>query len=376
MSSSDARKPTVLIWGSYDLGKPRTRLMRAAIRQSGAEVREIHADVWAGAEDKAVMGRGAALGRAVRLILAYPVLLWRFLTGPRPDVVVVGYLGHLDVLMLWPFAKARGVPVVWDAFLSLHDTVVADRRMLSHGHPLARLLWLWEWLACRAVARVVLDTGAQAALFREAYGLPPARVKSVFVGAEAAAFPEAPPAPSAARAQVLFYGQFIPLHGIATIVEAARLARGRPIDWTVIGQGQEAGRIRAMLDEDAPEALTWVDWVPYEELARRIAGADVCLGVFGESGKAGRVIPNKVFQILSAGRPLVTRDGPGMRELVPEGAPGIALVKPGDAAALLDGVERLLAAGPYPQGLHRDIAARFSIDALAARWAEILREAG
>lgn len=350
--------------------------MRAAIRQSGAEVREIHADVWAGAEDKAVMGRGAALGRAVRLILAYPVLLWRFLTGPRPDVVVVGYLGHLDVLMLWPFAKARGVPVVWDAFLSLHDTVVADRRMLSHGHPLARLLWLWEWLACRAVARVVLDTGAQAALFREAYGLPPARVKSVFVGAEAAAFPEAPPAPSAARAQVLFYGQFIPLHGIATIVEAARLARGRPIDWTVIGQGQEAGRIRAMLDEDAPEALTWVDWVPYEELARRIAGADVCLGVFGESGKAGRVIPNKVFQILSAGRPLVTRDGPGMRELVPEGAPGIALVKPGDAAALLDGVERLLAAGPYPQGLHRDIAARFSIDALAARWAEILREAG
>ncbi|MDU8944068.1 glycosyltransferase [Ovoidimarina sediminis] len=376
MSSSDARKPTVLIWGSYDLGKPRTRLMRAAIRQSGAEVREIHADVWAGAEDKAVMGRGAALGRAVRLILAYPVLLWRFLTGPRPDVVVVGYLGHLDVLMLWPFAKARGVPVVWDAFLSLHDTVVADRRMLSHGHPLARLLWLWEWLACRAVARVVLDTGAQAALFREAYGLPPDRVTSVFVGAEAAAFPEAPPAPSAARAQVLFYGQFIPLHGIATIVEAARLARGRPIDWTVIGQGQEAGRIRAMLDEDTPEALTWVDWVPYEELARRIAGADVCLGVFGESGKAGRVIPNKVFQILSAGRPLVTRDGPGMRELVPEGAPGIALVKPGDAAALLDGVERLLAAGPYPQGLHRDIAARFSIDALAARWAEILREAG
>lgn len=365
---------TVLIWGSYDLGKPRTRLMREAIRLSGADVRELHASVWEGAEDKAVLTRSSAFRRGLKLVLSYPGLVWRFMTGPRPDVVVVGYLGHLDVLVLWLFAKVRGVPVVWDAFLSLHDTVVADRHMLSPGHPLAKAIWTWEWLACRAASRVVLDTEAQAALFRRAYRLRPEHATSVFVGAEAGSFPEAPPARATDQAEVLFYGQFIPLHGIATIVEAARLARDRPIHWTIIGRGQESERIRAMLATDAPERLTWVDWVPYETLAQRIAAADICLGVFGDSEKAGRVIPNKVFQILSAGRPLVTRDGPGMRELVAEGASGVELVPPGDPVALLAAVERLLAAGPYPEGLHRNIVARFSIEALADSWRRILDE--
>lgn len=365
----------VIAWGTYDLGKPRTRILLAAIRRSGADLAEIHAPVWAGAEDKSVLSKAEAARRALCLLAAYPRLIWRFLRAPRPDVVVVGYLGHLDVLALWPFARLRGVPVVWDALLSLHDTVVADRRMLPRRHPLARLLRAWEWLACRAARRVVLDTEAQARLFREAYRLERRRVVSAMVGAEVTAFPPTPARPRGARATVLFYGQFIPLHGVDVIVEAARLARARPIDWAIVGDGQKAGDIRRMLEEDRPDALEWETWIPYERLAKRIAAADVCLGVFGDSDKAGRVIPNKVFQILSAGRPLVTRDGPAIRELAPEGAEGIALVPPADPAALLAAVERLLQEGPRPPDLHADLRRLFSLDALARRWDDILREA-
>jgi glycosyltransferase involved in cell wall biosynthesis len=374
LPGTERQRLTVLIWGTYDLGKPRVRLMREAIRRSGAAVSEIHAPVWEGAEDKSVLGKGAALKRAARWIAAYPRLFWRFVRAPRPDVVVVGYLGHLDVLLLWPLARLRGTPVVWDAFLSLHDTVVADRGMVSRWHPAAFLLRGWEWLACRAADRVVLDTEAQAELFRGAYGLGKTRVTSALVGAEATAFPPAPARVRGARASVLFYGQFIPLHGIATIVEAARLAGDRPIDWLVIGTGQKAGEIGRMLAEDPPASFEWVAWVPYPELVDRISAADVCLGVFGDSAKAGRVIPNKVFQILSAGRPLVTREGPGIRELVPGEAAGIALVPPADPVALLAGVERLLAEAPYPDDLHADLRERFSLDALAARWDGILRD--
>jgi glycosyltransferase involved in cell wall biosynthesis len=200
-------------------------------------------------------------------------------------------------------------------------------------------------------------------------------VTSAFVGAEASAFPSLPPRPREDRAKVLFYGQFIPLHGIATIIAAARLSGDRPIDWVVIGTGQMATQIRENLQSDPPAALEWEEWVPYPDLVRRIAQADVCLGVFGDSDKAGRVIPNKVFQILSAGRPLVTRDGPGIRELVPEGAPGIGLVPPDDPAALLAAVERLLAETPFPPDLHAGLRDRFALDALSARWDGILRDA-
>lgn len=363
-----------MIWGTYDLGKPRTRLVIEAIRKSGATVSEIHAPVWDGAEDKSVLGKGDVFKRALRWAAAYPRLIWRFMRAPRPDVVVVGYLGHLDVLLLWPFAAWRRVPVVWDAFLSLYDTVVSDRRIVSPRHPAAWFLRGWEWLACRVADRIVLDTEAHADLFRDFYGVETGKVTSAFVGAEAAMFPPTPPQGPSERATVLFYGQFIPLHGIATIIDAARLSGDRAINWVILGTGQQAGVIRDMLEGDPIASLTWEKWVPYSELVHRIAAADVCLGVFGESEKAGRVIPNKVFQILSAGRPLVTRDGPAIRELVDAEALGIELVAPADPQALLAAVDRLLADPSGAPELHGDLCAQFSIEALAKRWDGILRD--
>src|SRR6185369_6920463 len=67
----------------------------------------------------------------------------------------------------------------------------------------------------------------------------------------------------------------------------------------------------------------------------QIRAADVCLGIFGASAKAGNVIPNKVFQIVSCGKPVITRDSPAIRELLPENDPGVYLIPPADADALL-----------------------------------------
>ena len=351
------------------MGKPRNRIVLRGLREAGAEVHEIRMDVWAGVEDKGhVRGAGRKVWLIVKWLAAYPGLIWRYLRAPRHDAVLVGYMGHLDVLVLWPFARLRGAPVVWDAFLSLYDTVVEDRRMLGRGNPLAWLLYAWEWLACRAARVVVLDTAAHAAYFVAKFGLREKDVASVPVGAEPEAFPPLAATPGGETLNVLFYGQFIPLHGIATIVRAAQGARGEAIHWILIGTGQEAPRIRALLDE-APADVEWIPWLEYEELIERIAGADVCLGIFGDTDKAARVIPNKVFQILSAGAPLITRDSPAIRELLAPDMPGVYLVPPGDASALLDAVRRFAeerdSLPPYP--LHRDLAARIAPGAIGAR---------
>ena len=236
---------------------------------------------------------------------------------------MVGYLGQLDVLVLWPFAKLRGVPVVWDAFISLYNTVVEDRQLVGPRNPVAWLIYAWEWLACRAAALVLIDTSAHGEYFVERYRLPAERVKSVFVGTE----PEVFTAPARATPQdaesgsirVLFYGQFIPLHGIDTIVAAARLAEQENIEWTLIGRGQEERKIRHMLEQHSLPKVIWIPWVNYEGVVDYIHRADVCLGIFGDTDKAARVIPNKVFQILTAGVPLVTRDSAAIRELVSGG---------------------------------------------------------
>ncbi len=333
----------IVSWGTYDLGKPRVRILLRGLRENGVDLHECHVHVWKGVEDKSqIRGWGGKFGFLLRMLFSYPRLIWCYLRAPKHDLVLVPYLGQLDVLVIWPFAKLRRVPIVLDAYISLYNTVVEDRTLLNADHPLVGALYAWEWLATRSADLVFLDTEAHADYFGRQYRLPAQRLGVVFVGAESDAFPRLPlPVTESANApmRVLFYGQFIPLHGIDVIVEAAqRLGAGAQIHWMLIGKGQDEEKIRRMLERDPLPNLEWKRWVPYEELIDWIRRADLCLGIFSDSDKAGRVIPNKVFQVVSSGRPIVTRDSAAIRELFPDETAGICLVAPADAVALSEAV--------------------------------------
>jgi len=80
--------------------------------------------------------------------------------------------------------------------------------------------------------------------------------------------------------------------------------------------------------------------MPPEELRVKIAEADVCLGIFGTSDKAKRVIPGKAFLALAMGKPLITGDSVAARELLADGKNAI-LCEMGSSAALADAIRRL-----------------------------------
>ena len=107
----------------------------------------------------------------------------------------------------------------------------------------------------------------------------------------------------------LFVGKLIPLHGVETILAAARLAPG--LRFRIVGSGQ----LESLL-EGRPANVEWVRWVEYEQLPQELHRAGCALGIFGTSDKALRVIPNKAFQALACGTPLVTADTPAARELL------------------------------------------------------------
>jgi glycosyltransferase involved in cell wall biosynthesis len=359
----------IVVWGTYDTDKPRTRIILDGLQRNGATVITCHSDVWAGAPDKTqITGLGRKRLILLKWLFNYPALIYRYVRLPDHDAVIVGYLGHLDVLVLWPFARLRGKPVVWDAFLSLYSTIVEDRRLISSKNPVAGLLYCWEWLACRAADLVVLDTASHGRYFIQKFGLTEDRITSVFVGAEDTAFGDtAPAAPCLDTVTVLFYGQFIPLHGIPTIIEAAKLSRNDAIEWILIGRGQESSRIKTMVADGPPCRITWLDWVPYEQLREWIQRADICLGIFGTSDKASRVIPNKVFQVLACGKPVITRDSPAIRELLTPEMPGVMLVAAGNAQALAAAV-KTLSQTRFPNRLHRDITKEITPTAIGKAW--------
>jgi glycosyltransferase involved in cell wall biosynthesis len=109
---------------------------------------------------------------------------------------------------------------------------------------------------------------------------------------------------------VLFYGKFIPLHGIETIVQAARIVgeRGIPAHFELVGTGQTYREMRELADRLGVCNITWTDWIPEARLGERLRRADVALGVFSGGPKAGRVVPNKVYQSLASGVATVTRE--------------------------------------------------------------------
>ncbi len=229
---------------------------------------ERHVSVWEGREHKWAAGPAAAL----RLLVAQARLLKR----PEPDfdTLIVGYPGHLDL----PAARfaARGKPVVFNPLVSLADTLVDDRARFRRGSLPARALAAVDRRALQAADLVVADTEANADDFAHRARIPHKKVAVCFVGAEERVFQPgwAPRDPFS----VLFVGKLIPLHGLDTVLDAARLLPDIP--FRIVGSGQ----LERLLDT-RPANVTWVPWIEYERLPEALHGAGCALGIFGTSSQ-------------------------------------------------------------------------------------------
>lgn len=311
----------VTYFGTYERAYPRNAQVISCLRAAGVEVEEEHVAVW----DDLRHGWSAGAGSALRLAAAEAQLFAR--RADDADALVVGYPGHLDL----PAARraARGRPVVFNPLVSLADTLVGDRGRFRSGSLAARALERIDRHAFRSADLVVADTAAHARFLSGIRGRDDVAV--CFVGAEDRLF--RPGWKRRERFTVLFVGKLIPLQGVDTILAAARAVPD--ISFRLVGSGQ-LDRLLA----GRPANVEHVDWVEYEQLAAELRSAGCALGIFGTTAKAQRVIPNKAFQALACGAPLITADTPAAHELLVDGESAL-LVPAGDARALAEAVRRL-----------------------------------
>ncbi len=326
-----------LMWlGTYERAYPRARVLVRGLRELGVEVVERQRPVWERERHKAgAFLRPVPLLRASgRFAAAWGALALEGAREPGVTAVVAGYPAQPDALPAWFVARARRVPLVVDMMISLADTLGGDRARA--GRLAAPALAGIDRMTLGLADLVMADTGAGADWLAERFGVPRGRIIAVPVGAEPDRFPATPHPPGPPTA--LFYGKLAPLHGVATVLEAARRPGAPPV--RLIGDGQLGGWLEAELARDRPAGLSWERWVPYEALGAEVGRAAICLGVFGASAKAARVVPNKVWQAMAAGRPIVTADSPAVREVLRDGHTAL-LVPPADPAALAAALARL-----------------------------------
>jgi glycosyltransferase involved in cell wall biosynthesis len=367
-TAESMRGRRVLVIGTFDPATPRTRQWLRLLDRLECDVEVRNISSWDA--DRASQTARSPLVMLPRVAAGLLRLAWHLMRCERPDLVVFLYPGHLDACILGPIARLRRVPAVLDIFLSLYDTVVSDRGLRSPRSPVGIATRAVDIAACWSVPMVVVDTPENADFLARFTHRGRKHFAVLWVGADESIY--GPPAADPGDdAPILWYLTYIPLHGVETVAYAAALLRddGRRI--RLVGDGQERPAAERLIAELGLQNVDVVGAVPETELVDEIARASICLGVFGTTEKAARVVPNKVYQCAAAGRAIVTAATPANST-----AFGAALVTipPGDAPALAEAIRGLRGPARIAAGerARRTFVERFSEAALARDLAQLL----
>lgn len=282
----------VLFFGSYDPSYSRNRVLLKGLRSNGVEVQECRVK--------------AGFGWSFRLLARY--------LGERPkyDVMVVGFPGQKVMFLA---RLLSGKPIIFDAFTSHYGGYILDRKKSSPTSLRAKWYMFLDRASCRLADVVLLDTNAHIDFFISEFKLERKKFHRIFVGADSSVF-QPRMEQTSSEFRVHFHGHFIPLQGTEYIIRAAKILESENISFQIIGRGQEYKRVRLLGESLGAKNIRWIDSVPYEKLPEYIAQADVCLGIFGDTPKTPLVIPNKIYEALAMGKPVITADTPAARELL------------------------------------------------------------
>ncbi len=262
-----------------------------------------------------------------------------------PPADLVHGMAFMGIPAALALGRRDGVPVVYDA-LDLY--VDAGRLATLPGLLRGALAWV-ERRWARQAAAVVSANEPYAAIQARRFG----RVPVVVYNGSLRRAPSAgdrhrfhdrlgiPPG----RRIVLYHGGFSRDRGIEQLIEAVPLVPDATL--VCMGYGDLADVLTARAaDPSLADGLRIMPAVPPGELLDWVAAADVAAMPIQPSTRNHRLTtPNKLFEAMSAGVPILASDLPGMARIVRATGAGI-LVDPTDPVAIAAGLRELLDAPP------------------------------
>jgi glycosyltransferase involved in cell wall biosynthesis len=144
-------------------------------------------------------------------------------------------------------------------------------------------------------------------------------------------------------------GRFVVLyagaHGLSNdlniVLQAAQRLLDQPdISIVLLGDGKEKPALMAQATQSGLTNLHFLPPVPKAGMAEALAAADACLAILKPIPLYATVYPNKVFDYMAAGRPVILAIDGVIRRVV-EQADGGLFTPPGDPTALAQAILRL-----------------------------------
>jgi len=230
------------------------------------------------------------------------------------DYLIVGYS---DSRFSVPLVKSlTNKPVIWDAFYSLYDSWVYDKKLRSPFSLRAVYYWFLDYRSCRLADLVLVDTQQHVNYFRKVFFVPKKKINFLLVGTDETIFFPRNTKKKSNDFIVFFLGKFIPLQGVQYIIKAAAILQSnKDIKFQIIGRGQTYKDIKKLVDKLKVKNIEFIDPISYNDIPGFIEKADICLGIFGDTNKTTKVIPNKVYEAAAMAKPIITADTHAIHEL-------------------------------------------------------------
>ena len=269
----------VCYFGNYNREYNRNQILIKGLKLNGVEVLECNS-------------RKAGLAKYIDLFKKHQQFKNKY------DVMVVGFPGYQS---MWLAKFVCRKKIVFDAFSSIYDSMVFDRKKTKQKSPKALYYYLLDYVSCRLADLILLDTQEHIDYFVRQFKISQNKFKKILLGSDDSFMQPRAEVKNNDKFLVHFHGSNIPLQGVNYILGAAKLLEGQNISFNIIGSS-----IKKQYQNNKYTNVSFLDNVTHKDLSKYMSKADVCLGVFGDTDKANRVIANKVFEAMAAKCPIIT----------------------------------------------------------------------
>jgi glycosyltransferase involved in cell wall biosynthesis len=146
----------------------------------------------------------------------------------------------------------------------------------------------------------------------------------------------------AAKFVVLYAGAHGLSNDLGVILDAARLVQDRQeVVFVFLGDGKEKPTLVRRAEEMDLKNVLFIPPLPKLEIPSALAAADACIAILKPIPLFSTVYPNKVFDYMAAGKPVILAINGVIREVIESVQAGIS-VEPGDADGIAQATLKLV----------------------------------
>ena len=265
----------------------------------------------------------------------------------RPDVVIATSPQLLVGLSGWWIAKLKRVPLVLEV-RDLWPESLAAVGVGGANSLLHRALGKIADFLYREATHIVVVTPAFREHLIKKWRVPEDKISVVQNGVETGLF--SPGDSRRLRRSLDAEGKFVVsyigtlglAHGLETVIAAAENLQGTDpnVQFLLVGEGADRERILALAESKMLRNLRFVPQQAREKVPAYISASDACLVLLKKSDVFETVIPTKMLEFMSCGRPVILGVNGQAREILEQCRGGL-YVEPENPAALCEAIREL-----------------------------------